>query len=51
MEHRKLLDEYYKYLGKDRPVNKMITNHLLFFADWLDIKEDQQKAIDTGEEK
>ena len=36
MDYRKLLNEYYEYLGDARPVHKMITNHLLFFADWLD---------------
>ena len=35
MDYRKLLDEYNTYLGKERPQHKMITNHLLFFADWL----------------
>ena len=35
MDYRKKLDEYYQYLGKEKPANKLITNHLLCFADWL----------------
>jgi len=35
MNYRNLLDEYYEYLGEHRPVHKMLTNHLLCFADWL----------------
>ena len=38
MDYRKLLDEYYEYLGDVRPIHKMITNHLLFFADWLNTR-------------
>jgi len=43
MDYRKKLDEYYQHLGKEKPVHKMITNHLLCFADWLN-ESPQPKA-------
>ena len=42
MDYRKLLNEYYEYLGDARPVHKMITNHLLFFADWLNTHTEEE---------
>ena len=42
MEYRKLLEKYYEYLGIERPTHKLITNHLLCFADWLSEHASQQ---------
>jgi len=48
MDYRKLLNEYYEYLGDARPVHKMITNHLLFFADWLNTHTEEETILDTS---
>jgi len=48
MDYRNELEKYYKYLGDDRPVHKMITNHLLCFADWLN-NASQQPDTPDGE--
>jgi len=48
MDYRKKLNEYYQYLGKEKPTHKIITNHLLCFADWLN--ESQQTKAEPGKE-
>jgi len=45
MDFRKMLEQYYDYLGKVKPTNKTITNHLLCFADWLNIEHDLNEVV------
>jgi len=51
MNYRHELDKYYDYLGDARPVHKMITNHLLCFADWLNKSCATQPVIEADAEK
>ena len=49
MDYRKALEQYYDYLGREKPVHKMITNHLLCFADWLTESASQQAVPADGD--
>lgn len=42
INYRKLLDEYYEYLGlENAPTHMMIKMHLTFFADWLNLNKEK----------